>query len=395
MNPTPSPARPALARPFRWLPYLAGGALIVILLISLRPHPAPVETALATVGSLRSTVSEEGKTRIRQRYIVSSPVNGQLQRVPFKPGAEVVAGETIVAEIAPLAATPLDARAWRLAEVRRDAAAASLEKTRLAHDLAMNDLKRLEQMFAEKTVSPQTLESGQVREAVAARYVIAAVGSLRQIEAELAGATAPGNPTTPIGVRAPISGRVLRVFQESERPVSAGTPLLEIGDPIDIEVVIELLSRDAAALAPGAKVEFEQWGGTAPLAGRVRQVEPAAFTKISALGVEEQRVNVVADITTPFVERSALGDNFRVEARVVTWESENVLKIPVSALFRRGADWATYVVRDDKARLLPVKVGRSSATERQILDGLKTGDQVILYPGDRISDGQRVTTVKL
>jgi len=171
--------------------------------------------------------------------------------------------------------------------------------------------------------------------------------------------------------------------------------LLDLGDPADLEVVIELLSRDGAALAPGTRVELDQWGGPQPLAARVRLVEPAAFTKISALGVEEQRVNVVADITTPLAERPTLGDNFRVEARVIVWESDRVLKVPVSALFRRGSTWAAYVVRGGRAVLVPVEAGRSSGTETQVTAGLQAGDEVILYPGDRVADGMRVNPVKI
>jgi HlyD family secretion protein len=174
-----------------------------------------------------------------------------------------------------------------------------------------------------------------------------------------------------------------------------GTPLLEIGDPTDLEVVVEMLSRDGAAIAAGAAVSLEQWGGAAPLEGKVRLVEPAAFTKISALGVEEQRVNVVVDITTPLDQRRSLGDNFRVEARVITWESASALKLPVSGIFRLGNEWAAYVVRNGEAKLVPVKAGRSSGTEIQIIDGLKEGDEVILYPGDRIKDGQRVKPTKV
>jgi HlyD family secretion protein len=233
-----------------------------------------------------------------------------------------------------------------------------------------------------------------MRETAAARDVIAAEGALRAAEAELAEA-GPTGSTALVEVRAPVAGRVLHVFQESERPVTAGTPLLDVGDPTDLEVVIELLSRDGAAIAPGTRVELEQWGGPKPLDARVRLVEPAAFTKISALGVEEQRVNVVADITTPLAERLTLGDNFRVEARVIVWENAKVLKVPVSALFRRGATWAVYVVRDGRSVLVHVSAGRSSGTETQVLDGLQEGTEVILYPGDRVKEGQRVQPIKV
>jgi HlyD family secretion protein len=396
MNPPSSASapRPSAARRFRWLPYAGAAVLLLLIALGLRPEAAPVETARAVYGPLRATVSEEGKTRIRQRYVVSTPVTGQLRRVPFKPGAEVAAGE-VVAAIEPMAASPLDARARRLAEARRDAATATLEKTRAAHRLAQAELQRIERMFAEKTVSPQDLDDARLRETAAAREVVAAEGTLHAVEAELADTGPAAAPAAMVEVRAPVGGRVLRVFQESERPVTGGTALLELGDPADLEVVIELLSRDGAALAPGARVELEQWGGTAPLEGRVRLVEPAAFTKISALGVEEQRVNVVADITTPLAQRRALGDNYRVEARVVVWESDRVLKVPVSALFRHGSDWAAYVVRDGRTRLQLVKAGRSSGAETQVLEGLRENDEVVLYPGDRITEEQRVKPTKV
>jgi HlyD family secretion protein len=384
---------PSSPKRLRWLPYGLGAALVLALGFGLRPRPAPVETARAVFGPLRATVSEEGKTRIRQRYVVSAPVSGQLRRVPFKPGAEVAASD-VVAVIAPPAASPLDPRSRALAEARRDAAAAALEKTRLAHTLATNELTRVRRMFADRTVSPQDLDAAQMRETAAAREVVSAEGALRAAEAELA-VTDPAGAAAPVEVRTPVAGRVLRVFQESERPVAAGTPLLEVGDPADLEVVVELLSRDGAALSPGARIELEQWGGPRPLDARVRFVEPAAFTKISALGVEEQRVNVVADIITPLAERRTLGDNFRVEARVIVWSSDRVLQVPVSALFRRGDGWAAFVVREGRARLVAVAAGHSSGTDVEILGGLAEGDEVILYPGDRVQNGQRVTPMKV
>jgi HlyD family secretion protein len=239
-----------------------------------------------------------------------------------------------------------------------------------------------------------------MRETAASRDVTAAEGALKQVEAELAvnglaGGPASSQSVTPIEVKANASGRVLHVFQESSRAVLQGTPLLEIGDPADLEVVVEMLSRDGAAIAPGAPVALEQWGGPAPLAGRVRLVEPAAFTKYSALGVEEQRVNVVVDLTTPREQWRTLGDNFRVEARVITWESATALKVPTSGLFRHGHDWAAYVVRNGRAVLVPVTAGNSSGAEIQVVAGLQEGDDVILYPGDRIKDGQRVKPTKV
>ena len=379
----------------RWLLYLVLAGLLVLAFLGLRAPPTPVETARVTVGPLRATVSEEGKTRIKQRYVVSAPVSGQLRRIPFKPGAQVEAGVTTVAVIDPLPASPLDERNRALAEARRASSTVLLEKSRTTYELARNELHRIEQMYAVKTVSPQDLESAQMRETAAAREVAAAEGAVRQAEAELAVTGNPEVSPAPVEVKANASGLVLHVFQESTRAVAQGTPLLEIGDPTDLEVVIEMLSRDGAAIAAGAPVVLEQWGGPGPLDGRVRLVEPAAFTKISALGVEEQRVYVVVDITTPLEQRRSLGDNFRVEARVVTWESPNALKLPSSGLFRQGSNWAAYIVRDGRATLVPVKAGRSSGAEIQVVDGLKEGDEVILYPGDRIKDGQRVKPAKV
>ncbi|MBA4137696.1 MAG: RND transporter [Opitutus sp.] len=395
MNPPPTPS--AAKRPTRrWLPYAIGLIALALIVLGLRPKPAAVETARVVVGPLRATVSEEGKTRIRQRYIVAAPVTGQLRRIPFKPGADIVAHETVVAVIDPLPSSPLDARNRALAEARRDSSRAMLDKSRAAHELARNELRRIEQMFAAKTVSPQDLEGAQLRETAAAREVAAAQGAVAQAEAELADAAPAGRTSpTPVEVRAPVNGRVLRVFQESERAVTFGTPLVEIGDPADLEVVVEMLSRDGAAIPPGTRAELEQWGGPAPLEGRVQLVEPAAFTKISALGVEEQRVNVVVDIITPLEQRRSLGDNFRVEARVVVWEEERALKVPSSGIFRRGGEWAAFVLRHGRAELVAVKAGRSSGPETQVLAGLQEGDEVILYPGDRIQEGQRVQAMQV
>ena len=384
----------------RWLPY-AGAVLVAGLIIAgLWPQPVPVETASATLGRLRATVNEEGKTRIRQRYVISAPVAGQLRRVDFKAGAEVKAGETVLAIIDPVAPNLLDARARSLAEARRDTAAANLEKARAEHDFASSELRRFKALYVEKTVSVQELETAEFRERSAAKNQAAAESALRQAEAELAefspGNTSPsGSALLPIEVKAPVHGRVLRVFEENSRVVAAGTPLVEVGDPSDLEVVIEVLSRDGAAIRPGNKVELEQWGGGELLEARVRLVEPAAFTKVSALGVEEQRVNVVADLLTPPDRRRSVGDNFRVEAKIIIWETNQALKVPAGALFRRGETWAAFILNGSRAHLKTIKAGRSSGSEIQILDGIKPGEEVILYPGGRVQDGQRVKAIKI
>jgi HlyD family secretion protein len=374
--------------------------LVALITAGLWPRPLPIETARAAVGTLRATVNEEGKTRIKQRYVVSAPVTGQLRRVPFKAGAEVRAGETVVAVIEPVSPTLLDARTRTATEAKRDTALANLEKARAGQRFAASDLRRLEKLQAEKMISVQELETAQLREASASKDQAAAESALRQAEAELAefATNAPVGTNTlldPVQVKAPATGSVLRVFEENARVVSAGTPLMEIGDPADLEVVVEVLSRDGAAIPPGTPVELEQWGGGEPLRAQVRLVEPAAFTKVSALGVEEQRVNVIADLLTPPEQRRNVGDAFRVEARIIVWEARDALKVPAGALFRKGEQWAAFVAADGRARLRIVKAGRSSGTETQVLEGLKQGEVVILYPGSRVRDGQRVIPVTL
>jgi HlyD family secretion protein len=306
----------------------------------------------------------------------------------------------VVAILDPLLPTLLDARTRTAAEARRDTAAANLERVKNSHHFAANELRRFEKLFSSKTISIQELESAQLRESSAAKEEVAAESELRQAEAELqqlggtgqAGANA-NCPTTE--VKAPASGKVLRVFEENARVVTAGAPLLEIGDPADLEVVIEVLSRDGAAIPPAAKIDFEQWGGGTPMAGRVRFVEPAAFTKVSALGVEEQRVNVIADLLTPPEQRINVGDNFRVEAKIITWEAADALKVPAGSLFREGDHWAAFVIQNGRAQLRRIKAGRSSGTEMQVLDGLKQGEQVVLYPGSRVHGGERVKKIKI
>lgn len=404
MNPSSSAPAPANPRPRRnsrhWLLWLGGVLLIGLLVYGLWPSPEPVETAITAIGKLRTTVNEEGRTRIRRRFVVSAPVAGQLRRIALKPGDAVTADATVVAVIDPLSPTLLDARTRRLAEARRDTAAANLGKAKAAQVFAQSELRRFEKLFKEGTVSAQELEGTQWREAAASRDETASASALRQAEAELAEFSpgqndAAGLSRPPVEVPAPASGKVLRVIEENARVVGAGAALLEIGDATDLEVVIDVLSRDGAATAPGTRVELEQWGGSQPLEAKVRLVEPAAFTKVSALGVEEQRVNVIADLVTPPAQRPSLGDNFRVEARIVTWEADQALKVPAGALFRRGQDWAAFILTAGRAQLRVVKVGHSSGAETQILDGLREGETVILYPGDRIRAGQRVRPVTI
>ena len=380
----------------RWLPYLGALLFVALIVAGLWPKPAPVETARVSIGKLRASVNEEGKTRIRQRYVVSAPVAGQVRRILFKAGAEIGSTQTVVAVIDPVSPALLDARTRTLTEAKRDTAAAQLARARDQQKFAASELRRNEKLYQEKAVSTQELELAQWRETSAARELNAAEAALRQAEAELLEFTTPANGSRPpVELHAPACGRVLKVFEESSRAVIVGTPLLEVGDPTDLEVIIQALSRDGVTIKPGTPVELEQWGGAEPLQATVRFVEPAAFTKISALGVEEQRVYVVADLLTPSAQRGSLGDNFRVEARIITWQKEQALKVPNGAIFRRGDQWHAYVVADGRARQRPVKIGRASGTETEVLEGLADGDEVILYPGDRIHDGLRVSVVKM
>lgn len=396
---TLSRATRANRRARQWLPHLAGLVLIGALLFALWPQPVRVETAPAVWGPLRVSVNEEGKTRIRHRYVVSAPVAGHLRRTVLKAGAPVEAGVTKIAVIDPLDAALLDPRSRALAAARRDTAAANLEKAREAHRFASSELRRFETLAREQAVSPQELESAQWRQASASREESAAEGALRVAEAELAVFATPASESgqathSPLTVLAPATGRVLRVFEESSRPVSTGTPILEIGDPNDLEVVINVLSRDGAVLESGTRIELEQWGGPEILEATLRLVEPAAFTKISALGVEEQRVNVIADLITPPALRKHLGDNFHAEARIIVWETNRTLKIPSGALFRKQEEtWAAFVIVNGRARERLLEVGRSNGIETEIREGLQEGDRVIVYPGDRVREGHRITPV--
>jgi len=381
-----------------WLPYVGGVLLLGLIGAGFWPKPAPVETTLLAAGPLRTTVSEEGRTRIRQRYVVSAPVMGHVRRIDFKVGSRIESTNMVVAVIDPVRPTLLDARSRHLAEARRESVMAKLESARARHRFQSRELARVQALHREKTVSVQELERAEWGETAAARELAVAESGLKEVEAELAEFGILDSKEVerpPVMVRAPSVGQVLKVYEESSRTVAVGAPLLEVGDSGDLEVIIEVLSRDAAMIQPGTDVELEQWGGKVPLNAKVRLVEPRAFTKVSALGVEEQRVYVVADLLTPTSERKNLGDQFRVEARIITWQSAKVLKAPAGALFRMGDRWACYVLSNGRSVLRTVRVGHSSGVETEILEGLKEGEEVILYPGDRVKDGTRVRSIKV
>ena len=389
---TPPPRDPRSAgRWARRLPWLGGAVLVALIAVGLWPKPLPVEAGVVARGALSETVNEEGMTRVKNRYVVSAPVAGQLRRIDWKAGAEVIAGRTPLAVLETAGADLLDARAQaqadarvRGAEAARDAAQAQYDRADAAAKMYATDFGRMQRLLQMKSIT----FAQEARAAEFGRKV--AEFELEQARAlQMRGQPANGSDKGFV-ITSPVGGRILRVMQESSRVVPAGFPLLEVGDPGDLEARIEVLSRDAVAIQPGARVMLEKWGGVTPLSGRVRVVEPSAFTKISALGVEEQRVYVVVDFLDPIEKRPSLGDAYRVEARIVTWESPDVLKAPAGALFQRGGTWQAYVLDGSTARARTVKIGHSDGLETEILDGLKAGERVVVYPGDQIADGVRV-----
>jgi HlyD family secretion protein len=410
MSPTPPPSSATKKNgPPAWrrrLPLLGGGLLIALIGAGLWPGPAAVEVAAVSRGPLVVTVDEEGMTRVKNRYTIAAPVAGQLRRIDWKAGAAVEAGKTPLAVLEAGGADFLDTRGQaraeagvRGAEAGREAAAAQRDRAAAAAKMFGADLARLKQLHAGQVLSQQEFEAAQMRAETAAQDVRAAEFALKVADFELQQARALVTRGTadvsanaePLVISSPVSGKILRVFQESARIVPAGFALMEVGDPTDLEVRIEVLSRDGVAIQPGARVMLERWGGTEPLHARVRLVEPSAFTKISALGVEEQRVYVVADFTDPIERRPTLGDSYRVEARVVTWESARALQAPAGGIFQYESVWQTYVVEGGRAHLHTVQVGRSNGIQTEIISGLNEGDRIVVYPGDKVTDGARVT----
>jgi HlyD family secretion protein len=396
-----SPSGKHLVR--RSLPWLGAALLLSLIGWGLWPKPVIVETGVVARSPLTVRVSEEGKTRVRNRYIVAAPVAGKMRRVPLKPGDSVEAGKTVLTTIEPVVAPLLDPRARAQAEAvvsmqeaSRKKASESLDALRTALKLAEAERDRMRSVRRAGTLSDSDRDRMEAEASIKAAEVRAMEFSLQVIDYELAQAravlerpegTAPNNL---VEVKSPVSGRVLKVVQESETVVSPGTAILEIGDPADIEIEAEILSRDAVAIEPGDPVDIEQWGGENPLKGRVRRIEPAAFTKISALGVEEQRVIVLSDLIAPPETARALGDRYRVEVRVAVWQSDDVLVVPSGALFREGNAWKTFVYQNGRARLTSIKAGHSDGRLTEVLSGLTSGDKVLLHPPDTVKDGTAV-----
>jgi HlyD family secretion protein len=375
---------------------LAAAALAAL---ALRPRPVPVEAARAVRAPLQVTVDEEGETRIHHRYVVGAPVAGRLQRITLHPG-DAVAGGEVVARLDPL---PLDPRSRQQAEARLAAAeAAKREADALvrgqgaALEEARRTLRRSERLAVEQVIPADELDAARTAartaesDLEAARFrARAAAYDVANARAALLEAGGRGGGEA-VGIVAPVTGHVLRVCEECDKVVPAGTPLLELGDPAELEVVVDVLSDDAVAIRPGAPMRLEAGGDGKDrrvLNGRVRLVEPSGFTKVSPLGVEEQRVNVVGDFVDP---PSRLGDRYRVEAQIVLWEGEDVLQVPAGALFRQGDGWAVFAVEQGRARRRAVDIGHRNPLAVEILGGLKEGETVIVHPSDQIADGVKV-----
>jgi HlyD family secretion protein len=393
-------------KPKRWLTIgIVGAGLAAVLIFAFAPAPVDVETAAVRRGTFARTVDEDGKTRVRNRFVVSSPLAGTLERITLKEGDRAAAGD-VVANIAPANPGLLDARTERELTARLEAAeaevltaTANVGRAEALDDLARAEATRIGNLAgrgfvsaADRDTAALTLSSREKEVEAARESRHAAVHGLDAARAALARAMSSAKPgaTSVWPVRAPAAGVVLRILQESERGVMTGTPLLEIGDPADLEVVVDVLSSDAVSIQPGDRVVFEHWGGDRLAEGRVRRVEPSAFTKISALGVEEQRVNVLID-PGPANERwASVGDGYRVDARIVVDERSDVLTIPVSALFREGGRWTAFLVVDGRARKREVTIAARGSDEAVVASGVGEGDAVILYPGASLSDGSRV-----
>ena len=400
--------RSAKKNRMRWLRRALGAALLAaiatVLVLAWLPDPVPVEVATVQKGALEVTVEEDGRTRVIDRFVVSAPVTGNLARIELDPGDSVAQGQ-VLARIVPLGAPLLDPRSRATAQAQVSVAAAAqrqaraqIERARAAADYARKQHERSLALFQRGSLSQAELDRSDLemrtREAELASAEFAlkvAEHEVRMAQAALGHASGkPAADQDVITVRSPIDGVVLKVEQESEGAVQPGAPLLELGDPARLEVVVDLLTSDAVDVKPGARARVERWGGPV-LAARVRRIEPSAFTRLSALGVEEQRVNTLLELESPREQWRALGDGYRVEVAIVTWEGKDVVSVPASAVFRHGDGWALFAVEDERATLRAVEIGHRTGSRAQVLDGVRPGERVIAHPRDRVVEGVRVT----
>jgi len=375
--------------------------------LAFMPGAVPADMAEVRRGALAVTVNEEGQTRVKDVYTVSAPVGGRLLRIGSDVGDPVTERVTIVATIQPTDPSFLDARSLSRAEASEKAAEAAqtlavadVKRAEAELEFAQAEFRRAQRLANKGTVSQATLDRARLDLRTRAAAVDEAKAALQMRDFELENARAtliqPGEADSEdvgggigccVPVRSPVTGRVLRVIQESEAIVLPGAPLIEVGDDNDLEIVVDLLSEDAVRVTEGDRVAIEDWGGPVVLNGIVRRVEPFGFTKISALGIEEQRVNVIIDFEDPAETWSELGHGFRLDTRIFVWEAEDVLKLPVSALFRDGESWAVFRDVEGEAVLTPIEIGRRNALEAEVVSGLEEGHLVVVHPSDRVVDG--------
>ncbi len=390
----------------RWLPRLVV-ALFVLLLVGLLvygylPKPVPVDAARVTRGPLEVTVEDDGQTRLRERYVVCAPIAGVAARIELDPGDAVKAGE-VVARLLPPESPFLDPQARAAAQARVSATAAAERQARATVDRAEHaladarrELARARQLAAGKAITAREVDQAKAlarsrqSELQMARFGAEVAGHEAQLARAALGSLEAKGPARTLDLASPVAGEVLRVVHESEGMVPAGAPLLEVGDPADVEVVVDLLTQDAVQVAPGMPVIIDRWGGDRPLPGRVREVEPSAFTEVSPLGVPEQRVNVVVELEAPASERRALGDGYAVEARIVVWRADGVLQLPTSALFRHDDGWAAFAIENGRAVLRGVTIGRRTPLKTEMRGGLAQGAMVIVHPGESVRPGVAV-----
>lgn len=376
------------------------------------PRPTMVDLGEVTRGPMRVTIDEEGRTRVAEAYVVSTPVAGRLQRVQVNPGDPVIRGQTVVAHMLPTNPAALDVRTREQAQAAVQAAEAALRVARADlnaaianRDLAESELSRTEQLAERQLASQAALDRARQNLRVSDAAVETAEAAIAMREAEVANARAQligfddqglasalgAARSDDIPLYAPADGRILRIIQQSETTLPAGAPIMEIGDITGaLEVVVDLISSDAVQVETGDPVIIEDWGGAATLDGEVRRIDPFGITVFSALGVEEQRVPVTVALTGPPEDRRALGHGYRVEARIVVWQNADALRVPASALFRTGPDWSVFVAEEGVARLRRVGIGRNNGIVAEVLDGLSAGERVILYPSAAITDGTSV-----
>jgi HlyD family secretion protein len=385
---------------------VALAALALLVAWALRPQPIAVELAPVARGSFEQAISDDGKTRVRDRYVIAAPLAGRVERIQLEVGDPVRQGQ-IVAELAATAPAFLDARTQRelrerigAADAQAARARAETLKAQAQRDQARADLERQTRLSKEGFVSQTAREQAQLALRTAERAVEAARFAQEAAGHDLAQARAAltryesGAPAAKLPVTSPVSGAVLKVAQKSESPVGLGAPLLEVADARSLEAIVDVLSQEAVAIRPGMPARLDLGAGVPPLAARVRLVEPAAFTKVSALGVEEQRVNVVLDFVEPLDKVQTIGDGFRVDAQIIVFQKQDATKVPVAALFRDGDAQAVFVVQSDVARKRAVKAPRRNSVEALVEEGLQEGERVVVYPSDALRDGARIEAVR-